>query len=183
MGIKISAFIVLCLLVGSVLICHHIVQTKGKQGKLILDANQPSLPFIFLYRFPKYPVPGEQMVSGLVVAIWQDGRVVRAKSEAQVGCSYVQGTLTEAQLADTIAIIEKSGILKDTAESFVTMDAGYESIIIRTSGQIITWAESPSFEKSDRPGAKELREYLINATPCTVTPVEGYCEYPERWFE
>src|SRR4051812_27314471 len=83
------------------------VRDAVSEVRLAFDKDRPSIPFVFVYMFPKYPLPGEDVVGGLKVAVWQDGKAVRARSTAEVGKAYIQGRLKPEQVDEVVHSIER----------------------------------------------------------------------------
>lgn len=70
------------------------------------DSNQPlgrdasnSRPFVFVYRTPGYPLPGEvDAASGLLMAVWADGRFMRKDEKSSTG--FTEGRLNDSDIDD-----------------------------------------------------------------------------------
>lgn len=97
-----------------------------------LDDGQTKTPLISIYWSSGYRIIEDQRYrSGLIVAVWSDGRILRAESERAVGVTYVEGKLTQEQLRQAIKRIRGSrGICAPQVP--LTLDAPYETIILRT---------------------------------------------------
>jgi hypothetical protein len=104
------------------------------EGCFVFDERRSTDPFIYIYMSPKYPLPGEDVVGGLKVAVWQDGKVVRARTTAEVGKSYIQGKLRPEQLNDLIRLIEQSGILATQPNESSPLHEATDVLKIRTRG-------------------------------------------------
>jgi hypothetical protein len=108
----------------------------GSEGQLAFDEGRPTVPFVFVYMSPKYPLPGEDVVGGLKVAMWRDGRVVRARSASEVGRAYIRGRLRPEQIDELIHSIERTGILATQPGGLIPHHAAYDTLKIRTRGEL-----------------------------------------------
>src|SRR5688572_22530846 len=84
------------------------IQNVGDPGKP-LPSSHPDRPFLFIRRisaYTRHPSP-----SGVIIAVYPDGRIIRATSESAVGQSYIRGHLSPDDLARARRILKDSGLL------------------------------------------------------------------------
>jgi hypothetical protein len=145
------------------------------ESGLVFDDTRPDDPFLFIIQMiGTYTENGP--VSGLIAAVWQDKRIVRASSNADVGFSYVQGTLSDAQFEDLLCMIERSRLAdEDSAEP------GYPSrgdwYWLRLKKELIVRVDTLSAAHYP-----DLREFLISVEFSPVLSIEGDIEPLARWY-
>jgi len=152
-----------------------------KDTKMVFDKSRPEVPFLFIYRTSGYPALNQKPPCGLVIAIWQDGKIVRAKSAAKVGRPHLEGKLTTEQLRRLLVIIEQSGALSCRAKQYVIIDGSNEELTLRLSNGLVTWAASPDLASCNQQGIKDLREYLLKLKAAHEIATEWPKEYPTEW--
>jgi|GEM_PF-4188425 len=157
------------------------VRDVVSEVRLAFDKDRPSIPFTFVYMYPKYPLPGEDVVGGLKVAVWQDGTVVRARSTAEVGKAYIQGRLKPEQLDKVVRSIERAGILATRPDESSPMHAASDVLKIRTRGGPVAWSHSvPAKENAQ---VKQIEEMLATIDISDIRPVTWESRYPSEWDE
>ena len=65
---------------------------------------------LVVWQYSEYPMPDTPLKypSGLVVAVWPDGRIVKAKSTQNVGKSYESATLSKHQLKRALLLFDQN---------------------------------------------------------------------------
>ena len=65
---------------------------------------------VVVWQYSEYPMPNTPLKypSGLVVAVWPDGRIVKAKSTLDVGKSYEIATFSKHQLEKVLLLLDQS---------------------------------------------------------------------------
>ncbi len=81
----------------------------GQKESERADRSDPNIPFLYIRRCAALG-DEEKGANGLVVALWGDGRIIRATSEQDVGSSYVEAVLKEDDLEDVLSFI---GLIRD----------------------------------------------------------------------
>jgi hypothetical protein len=124
------------------------------------DPNQPIPPegaadpfvvitresaFVFLPREPPAPQPPPH---GLLVAVWPDGKMVRAVSEDGAGRAYVTAHLTTEQVAGIRRTLGRSGIFWPVIIPIV-IDADTEELTLRWGKHDRTWRHMPETGNDD----------------------------------
>ena len=79
----------------------------------------------------RFPV---RMSSAALRFVWRDGKVVRARTAAEVGKAYIEGRLTPEQLEELVSSIEQNGILKTRPDESSPMHAANDTLKIWTQG-------------------------------------------------
>ena len=151
-----------------------------------LHSARADAPFVFIHCTPAYGPPWR---AGTLVAVWNDGTIVRAASEDQLGQSYVRARLTPEQLAHVRRLLGDSGLLTDHSQSWLIVDAAAETLAVRYDNQVKTWAHSPGFENTSNhdstdPRITRLKQALLaipldNPTP---EPAATFSTYPNDWY-
>ena len=97
-------------------------------GIFEVDDNNPSLPFLAITRGSFSLVD----YNGLVVAVWRDGRVVRASSTTGADVSCVDGTISQSDVQRIIASIqEKSLQCAEPPDQLQFLDAPFFAFHLR----------------------------------------------------
>lgn len=79
--------------------------------------------------------------SGFVVAVWQDGRMVRAKDPEQLGWEYVEGRLRSDDLPELVRLVQ-AAVSSPASQHMVVVDAPFQEVCIRTAGGRTRFGES-----------------------------------------
>jgi len=172
---KVLMAVVVCWVFVSLLGC------KQQDIKMTLDERRPDIPFAFIWRTPAYPGPGQEMICGLIAAVWQDGRIVRVESEKTIGRAYIEGKLTDEQLVQTIHVIETSGVLRNSPPTYLIVDAPCDRLVLHTRRKLIRWAHTPG-SRYERPEIRRVKEYLLRLTPASSTQRQWPTDYPDEWM-
>src|SRR5688572_30530164 len=147
-----------------------------------LPSTRDDAPFVFIYCTSGY---SSRLHAGTLVAVWNDGTIVRAASEEQLGQSYVRSRLTPAQLAHVRSLLGASGLLTDHSEQFLVIDAPAENLTVRYGARLKTWAHSPGFEDTGNHDSTDPRitrlKHALLALPLetpTPHPPHEFTSYP-----
>lgn len=165
------------------------IYSRVKDPHYPLSSQKNDLPFLFLHHFPGHPAQGERLSAGTIVAIWPNGTIVRAKSETEIGHTYIRGRLTSKQLDDVRSELGQSGLLKSSDRNPLVVDAASERVVIRWDGIVRQWAHSPGNEgtinsNSTNPKITALKSYLM-ALPVdhpAPEPPDAYAKFPQAWY-
>ena len=131
MRVTLSQFAVL-LLAGFVCGC---VSNEPNQ----LATSEP--PAICIYQIGDYPMPDYPSVYhfGVVVKLWQDGRMVRATRLDTVGKFYVQGFVKPAAREEFFTKLGASAALQLPEGGDIAVDSASETITVRRNGRTSKW--------------------------------------------
>jgi hypothetical protein len=189
----ISPLVVLLLLVGvsvyfAIPGCNPI--EKVGQPDQPLPTYHLDRPFLFIHMTPDYPAPNRRLVSGVIIAIYPDGRIIRAASESTIGESYIRGHLSPENLAQARRILHDSGLLSTKPGGSLVVDAAAEHVGIRYGARVTSWAHSPGFENSNNsdstnPRITRLKNHLL-ALPledARPDPSQEWSRYPTEFYE
>lgn len=171
----------LCLCVAG---CSKSSSTPPKSN-LEFDTTRPEVPFVMIHRFPAYPAPGQKTVAGAIVAVWQDGRIVRIASESAVGKTYVKGQLSPAQLDEVKQFMRSHTGLFEAKEGGAPTDAASEVFGIRFQGRRLYRGEPVGgmpqvVQSADRAA---LRAYLLSLEIAAPQPTGSPWRFPaEDWY-
>lgn len=159
----------------------------------VADPNRPfpdqqsEKPFLFFHLLPAYsPKP----VSGIMVAVWPDGKIVRATSESATGREYVGARLSSDQMTALRREIAQSGILSDNGVGMLVLDAASETLLLRWGKTVKSWSHSPGFEGTGNsnctnPRITAMKRYLMSLAldHALPEPAGAYADYPHAWYE
>jgi hypothetical protein len=145
----------------------------GCQRRAIVPTTQPtapttqaSAPFIFIYRYPGFTL---RPVSGLIAAVWQDGRIVRAKSKEDIGTLYVEGTLTGAEIENLRQLVRACLRDRPLQESLV-IDAPSERLWFDTGWTLTQTCQTPGHEYSNNATIEMFKNYVFSMDLQKVVP-------------
>lgn len=144
-------------------------------------ARKDKRPCVFIHRFSGYTV--EPIPSGILVAFWGDGRVVRVAPDSQVSKRYVQGIVSETEINKVLSLVEKSGLLGGEEGKIIAVDAASDRLVVRFSDGVRVWAHCPG--RGELKGIADITEYLMSLTLSDEHILEGtpYSGYPHEWYE
>lgn len=150
--------------------------------------NGPAgVPFVFIYVTPAYSE--EIQPGGVLLAIWKDGKIIRAKTEADLGKSYIKGRLTGDQLMQVRRILAKSGVLQTPRSGGLIVDARAEWLVVRWGRTVRAWTQNPDFdatpEKTTKPRMNTTKLQLLSIVPeeSAPEPSEAWTKYPHDWLK
>ena len=116
-----------------------------------LRTNRPDLASVVMVQRGGSPGPGYDpgrgplrdtlAPSGFVVAVWQDGRVVRAKDPQQLGWEYVEGRLRNDDLPELVRLIQQV-VSAPARQHQLVVDAPFQEVCIRTAEGRTRFADS-----------------------------------------
>lgn len=92
-------------LTGSCFLTFVLGCTHGATATRGVGESRGEPPVAIFWRNPDYVTPGVPVESGLSVAMWRSGKVVRL-SETERGRTYVVGVMSRAQLDDALKAID-----------------------------------------------------------------------------
>ena len=98
-------------------------------------------PAIVIRQYADYPMPGRgsEFASGLVAALWRDGRMIRPASADAIGKSYVEGVVSPAQRDAFFAFLSGSAAVRAPEGGGIPVDGAAQSITVRRDGVAATW--------------------------------------------
>lgn len=138
-------------------------------------------PLFLMWHFPAYPAPDSQVDAGLLAAVWRDGRVVRARSESDIGRVYVEGLLSEKQLAETRRFLaENIPVLRREQADTVPDDAGFDTFYVRSDRDVEKW----SFVRiqGTHRTIDQVRAHLLSLDFAQERPIDiDWKSIPEQW--
>ena len=104
-----------------------------------LATSEP--PAICIYQIGDYPMPDYPSAFhfGVVVKLWQDGRMVRATRLDTVGKSYVQGFVKPSAREEFFTELGASAALQLPEGGELVVDSASETITVRRNGKTSKW--------------------------------------------
>ena len=151
----------------------------SKDRITFFDEARATVPFVYIYMYPKDPGPDEEVVVGLKVAVWQNGTIVRVRSPAEVGKAYIQGRLRPQQLDDLVRLIESSGILTTKSNETSPMHQASDFLRIRTRLGLQVWSHTvPNAENAK---VKQIEEVLMAIDIPQAEPSSWEIHFPHEW--
>jgi hypothetical protein len=103
---------------------------------------RPDVPFVFVWEASGYVLP-EDNHTGVLIAVWSDGRIIRATNRDQCGRSYVRAMLSPTQLHDVCRAIEQSGVLRSRPNLPILVDFSTEQLSVRRGRRFYEWTHCP----------------------------------------
>jgi hypothetical protein len=82
--------------------------------------------------WPKFP-------TGLIAAVWPDGRIIRATEKKTVGQKYVEGKVARADSEGFFKVLASPNLLEMPDKFSVAVDGPSRTVIIRESGKKHQW--------------------------------------------
>lgn len=166
-------FMLHCVLLLTLVGCDGADKKKHAGSREI----QPAACVVCIRHYPGHSIAGEGTESGLVLAIWQDRRVLRTADASKLGQSYIAGYLSppdwarlERLLADYTA--------RTADEDQLALDAPSRRMIVSFGRGRSEYAESlPRAQESLMSKVERLvfHAELLNATN-TAAPANETCE-------
>jgi hypothetical protein len=107
-------------------LCSFFAGCQSKREPYPQVPPQDGRPLLLVRRTPS----NQRAISnhGLLVAVWADGRVIRATAETAIGVSYVQGRVDEKQLSVVRDFIETNRALLEERKPLI-IDAASEHLV------------------------------------------------------
>lgn len=144
--------------------------------------DNASRPLLFILRYPSNAFSGIGRESGLVAAVWPDGRVLRAVVDGKraFGASYEAGSIGKADLA-SIDMEALSTPLWDSLGGH-PVDSAYEELYV-VSGARIRWAgQTRPLHSQSR--LRTLEERLLHVPLSDVKPADAQNRFvPPEWYQ
>ncbi len=122
--------------------CSNPIEKVGEPDKPLPEYHADR-PFLFIHITP---ANSRRAVSGLILAIYPDGRIIRVTSESTIGESYIRGRLSTENLAQARRMLHDSGLLSTKPGGVVVVDGGAEHVGIRYEKHVTSWAHTPGYD-------------------------------------
>jgi hypothetical protein len=188
LAILVVAFIVFAVLQSNRRVAHQNGISSARSAvpeehAAFFDRDRSTIPFLYIYMYPKYPGPGEEVIGGLKVAVWQDGKVVRTRSAAEVGKAYIEGRLRPEQLNQLVRLIERTGILATPPDDTSPMHQASDFLKIRTRSGLLIW--SHTVPNAENALVKQIEDSLM---AIDIPDIDVFADtskwvryYPHEW--
>jgi len=152
-----------------------------------LPGYRPDRPFLFINMDSGY---SNERITGVIVAIYPDGHIIRATSESTVGKSYIRGRLSPEKLAKARRILHDCGLLSTRGRDTEMSDAPVEQVGVRHGKRVSWWARNPGFENTKwsdvtNSSITRLKKELL-ALPVeepTPEPPQAWSTWPTQFYE
>jgi hypothetical protein len=115
--------------------------------------------------------------SGLVAAVWSDGRILRAKVPADPSQGYVEARLLAAQVAALDRLISESGIWS-WKQPGMPLDFPEDLISVCGAGRRASFRDTPGMRKASP--QRRLTEYLLELPVDALRAIEE--PGPQVWI-
>jgi hypothetical protein len=171
-----TAFLLLTVLALAALSgCGRSSADRGMESGSALSGR--STPFAFCYRYPSY---SRSPVVGLLVAVWENGRMVRAATDSpeHVGKSYVEARLSRSQVEELRTLLQRFFLKKSDRElerESLVLDAASEGLWFITAARVANTQQSLPLTESS----------VISQVKAFCFGIEASCsvEIDEHWRE
>ena len=117
---------------------------------------------------------------GVVVAVWPDGRILRAKVASDPGKGHVSGRLSEAQLARLNRVVSESGIWESKQPNMVS--DSQEDLIAVCKGDRRRLLRDESGSRHPQSAQRRLERYLRNIRVPVETRAPDVSDEWIAWF-
>jgi hypothetical protein len=150
---------------------------RGSQKRAQSGALQT--PCVVLWRFPSYPGPNDEIVSGLVAALCPDGTIVRVADASSVGREYVQGQAGQEDMAVLQNfMLRMMQEIQDKPEPSLVVDAAWEHVWIRSADKTIESAASLPIDQTEP--VAQIQSRLMSVRLEDLTEIEPTWEGAPR---
>jgi hypothetical protein len=108
------------------------------------SASQPSTsqqsdnPLLLIWQESGY----DTGLTGLIAAVWPDGRVIRAKNKRDIGNTYVEGHAHPNEFKKFLRFLTSPTVLSTPDAFEVSVDSASRSIIVSHAGQKHNWTRT-----------------------------------------
>lgn len=176
-------FTIIVLLISSEAACDHGAEQRLEVKNITSGNKSNDRPFVFIYRTPVYPIPGKPMISGVLIAVWDDGKMVRTPPGHEVGQSYINCRIKPDAVSKLKQHLIDSDLSFDDPGGMVVVDAASTDLTIRVDGESLTWAHSPPQEVNA--AITDIEQYLLSLEFDNVEQVDAapYRIYPHSWYD
>ncbi|MBI5763461.1 MAG: hypothetical protein HZA51_08055 [Planctomycetes bacterium] len=168
--------LVFAILVGALVIANY-YETNVKSRKL--DEAETKKPFVFLHMTPAFsPV----LKCGVIAAVWNDGQIVRARSEGDIGKMYVKGMMSPTDLARIKQLVVQFSP-ENPNENGIVVDAAADILVVRFKSKIEVKGHSPP--NTNDPEITRIRNELMNVAIVNPSEIDGapYKAHPGDWYK
>ncbi len=144
-------------------------------GQEVSQSKNNSAPLVCIRHYPGSPMLGEGVESGIVLEVWQDGRVVRVADADKPGQSYITGDLSQLDRA-TLESLLANCTTRTADEDQLALDAPFRKMVVTSAHGRSEYAESlPRAQESVMLKVERLvfDARLLN-TRSTTAPASGY---------
>ncbi len=155
--------------------------TKKSLAKL-LDEAESKKPFVFIHMTPGKPGPRQKLKSGLIAAVWNDGQIIRTRSDADIGEKYIKGKLSTADVARIKQLIMQCSPENPKVNGLV-VDAAADHLAIRFMSGV--WSKGHSSRHTNDPEITRIRNELMNVAIENPSEIDGapYKAWPGDWYK
>lgn len=168
--------LIFAILVGALFVANY-YETKVRSRRL--DETEAIKPFVFLHMTPAFsPV----LKCGVIAAVWNDGKIVRARSEGDIGKMYIKGMLSPVDLARIKQFIAQVSP-DDSRENGIVVDAAADILVVRFKSRIEVKGHSPPIRND--PEITRIRNELMNLAIENPSEIDGapYKAWPGDWYK
>lgn len=168
--------LIFAILVGALVVANY-YETKILSRKL--DEAETKKPVVFLHMTPAFsPV----LKCGVIAAVWNDGQIVRARSEGDIGTMYVKGMLSPGDLARIKQLVVQFSP-ENPNNNGIVVDAAADILVVRFSTGIKVKGHSPP--NTNDPEIKRIRNELMNVAIENPSETDGapYKAWPGDWYK
>lgn len=158
---------------------------RSRSPRLALSECDPDIPFLVVHRYPGYVGPRSATGSGLIAAVWRNGRIVRASTEDDIGQVYMEGRLATEKLDGLVSYLNASGVMTEPEEdTLLVLDAASDHVYVHLPHRILHAAES--LPRKGETAIRDLEFVLLDMEIEEAKPATGRWvrpHLPREWFE
>ena len=155
--------------------------SKQQEVSLAWEPSRPEVPCVMFHRDGGNNF---RSLSGPIVGVWADGRIVRVEPEGTIGTSYLEGKLTEGQLERLLRFVASNKGLLELEGGHIILDSAFERLLIRLKDHRIIYGEAVRGWFRHNRDMANLRKYLMSIEIAEPRPSEPPWTYPPHdWYE
>lgn len=163
--------------------CSPDQKAEPPSNTLVFDSTRQNVPFIFIRYYPGGMRPEIADRRGIVAAVWQDGTVIRARTEELTGQAYVRGKLGADGLAELRRTIESTRILTSEPGGQSAADAAIVDLTLRDESGLRIWSYPVRLAVDERIIAIKASLMSIELTEVESIDADLYKRIPGDWFK
>lgn len=144
-----------------------------------LDEAESKKPFVFIHMTPAL---SSVIKCGVIAAVWNDGQIIRTRSEADIGSVYVKGKLSPADLARIKQLLLQCSP-KNLKINGIVVDSAADFLVIRFTSGVEHKDHSPP--NTNDPEIAQVRNELMSLAIENPSEIDGapYKAWPGDWYK
>jgi hypothetical protein len=140
-------------------------------------------PFVFVRQLSEFPMPDapEQYHTGPIAVLWDDGTVLQATSDKNIGRRYTLGHVTPQQVKAVELFIGESGLWDREPGGTIREHDPERQVCVHKGGTVRVWMEN--YPDNQEAVISQLIDMLRGLQPSNPEAVRWHEVYPAGWCE